>query len=118
MKKKFTFTLILLCFASTGCFAVNHAKLSKQLKIETNRYETLKSAEMNPGGINQMQKTNEMLAEARIALKRWDHERARTLLDFAGSQLDLLTAPPETPQNILDLYSPLEQPFTPEPEFP
>ena len=112
-----TITILALTALVSGCMPVNHFKLNKRYREDTSRFETLKKSSQ-AGSEKSLERARKALDDARRALKRWDHERARTMLDLAEEHLKALSKPSAIPEPLRKMYAPLDEAYTPETPFP
>jgi|GEM_PF-6229688 len=117
-RKAFSFAVLFAAFFITACFPLKHSRLKGRYRKDFNRYEAAKKVSHLSVAGKRLRYAEQALEEAREAIKRWDHERAGTMLYLAEEHLDAIDNPPVIPESLRDLYAPPGEPFTPEAQFP
>jgi len=110
-------TILAVTALVSACMPVNHFKLNKRYREDASRFETMEKSSPT-GSEKNLERARQALDDARRALKRWDHERARTMLYLAEEHLKALSKPSAIPEPLRKMYAPLDEAYTPQPPFP
>lgn len=95
--------LILVAGVIASCFPVNHFKLVKRYRNDAERYEEIRSSGNHSGGQGLVY-VAQYLDEARKANRRWDNQRARTMLELCEELLIGIENPAAVPTTLVPIY--------------